>query len=356
MILPRSAIKKQGKYEDPSMVTDNYLKGWTSIIEPIIDIILIELRQTFFIAFRHASIDCWAFANILATKLTLAAIFGDNALDNTSKRDFARHVELVKFYRDQIALDIVCGRQQHASKKMRLCRLHLQEIDSTIATAFARKRVESVCGYVYGDSYVRPPRSEELCQLVIGVHQATTNILFWAISAISQDKCIRSVIEQEADASLRFTGEIDKNSLNAIGIARSLCEEVIRLDPPNNIFIFSSDRALYKKLDGLKVEDKLILCPYVFFRSKRIFQNENAIAIGRRYEKSLSNLQSFACGGRVVYDIVLLNAVLFLLDIATAFELELVQGPGELTVVPTFQSVRPDIKIRLNLRRSRLFR
>ena len=224
MILPRSAIEKQGKDEDPSTATDDDLKGWTNIIDPIIDIIISELRQTFFTAFRHASIDCWAFANILVTKLTLAAVFGDNALDNTSKRDFARHVELVKFYSDQIALDIVCGRQQHASKKMRLCRLHLQEINSTIATAFARKRVESICGYVYGDSYVRPPRSEEICQLVIGVHQATTNVLFWAISAISQDKCIRSVIEQEADASLLSTGGIDKKSLNALGIARSLCD------------------------------------------------------------------------------------------------------------------------------------
>jgi len=70
----------------------------------------------------------------------------------------------------------------------------------------------------------------------------------------------------------------------------------------------------------------------------------------------LSGLHYLACGGRIVFRLVSLKLVLLLLDLAAAFELELVEGPDEFMAAPSFGNVRPDIKVRLNLRRSRLFR
>ena len=204
---------------------------------------------------------------------------------------------------------------------------------------------------------MQPFRSfEEIFHLVLAVRQATAEAFFWVLFELARSKSIRTAIGEEADACLLSNGELDSNRLYIASYTRNLSLEVLRLAPINNMIVFTlqarSSLAEYKIRNG----DKIIICPHVFFRSKRYFVDADTLIIGRNYDPILATLQHLSCGGSLVFHIVLLNLALLLLDLAAAFELELVEGPPEFTALPSFQAARPNVKVRFNLRRSRLFR
>jgi cytochrome P450 len=327
----------------------------SKIINAIIPDILVDLRKSIFAAYKHASFDCWRFSTILATKLTFTTLFGSASELNIDQQSFTHHAEKIYSTRDWIALDTICERKREIAKREKSCKHSLLEIYSMIQTAFSQRRARSVCGYAYERKYEILYSSSEICQLVLAVRQATAEALFWAIFEVAQNKYIKTIIEEEADACLLSNGELDWHKLHLARSTKNLSLELIRLSPINNIILFILRSCSNLSRYGIKSGDKIVISPYAIFRSERYFSKPNAIIIDRDYDSDIFALQYLACGGGIVFQIVLLNLALLLLDLAAAFELELVEGPPEVTVLPSFQAARPDVKVRLNLRRSRLF-
>jgi cytochrome P450 len=347
---------------DAHQITNNRIdKGFadcSKIINGMIPDILIDLRKSIFAAYKHASFDCWRFSTILATKLTFTTLFGSASASelDIDQQSFTHHAEKIYSTRDWIALDTICERKREAAKREKSCKYSLQEIYSMIQIAFNHRQAQSVCGYAYKRKYDALLSSSEICQLVLAVRQATAEAFFWAIFEVARDKYVKISIEEEADACLSSNGELDWHKLHLAGSTRKLSLEIIRLFPINNIIVFILRSCSKLSAHRIRSGDKIVISPYAIFRSERYFSKASTMLIDRDYDTNLLALQYLACGGGLVFQIVLLNLALLLLDLAAAFELELVEGPPEVTVLPSFQAARPDVKVRLNLRRSRLFR
>jgi cytochrome P450 len=332
--------------------TEKSSEDCTTIVNGITNELLIGLRKGIFSAYRHASFDCWQFSTLLATKLTFTALFGSSSEDVVDRQAFSHHAEIVHSFKDLIALDIICGNERQRIKKEQDCKQSLQVIQSAVQKAFSHRQAQSVCAYAYETTYPL----EEICQLALAIQQATSEAFFWTIFALSRTQSLRAIIEEEADACLSSDGDLDKDKLDIAHATKNISLEILRLVPANNIIVFDCKSRSILAEHGVRGGDKLVVCPYVIFRSTRYFSNADNAIIGRKYGADLLGLQYLSCGGGVVFQIVLLNLALLLLDLAAAFELELVEGPGEFVALPSFRSVRPDIKVRLNLRRSKLFR
>jgi cytochrome P450 len=173
---------------------------------------------------------------------------------------------------------------------------------------------------------------------------------------LSRDRDLRSIVEKEADVCLSSDGDIDIRRIHRASITKGLVLEVMRLAPARSLIVFEANSGFSLRSYPIKHGDRIIICPHIIYRGSQHFPEANEMRIGRKYDKELSGLQYLACGGRIVFRLVFLNLVLLLLDLAAAFELELAQGPDEFRATPRFGAVRPDVKVRLNLRRSRLFR
>ena len=323
-----------------------------TIISDLVDELLIGLRKSIFSAYRHASFDCWQFSNLLATKLAFIVLFGSRSEDVVDRQAFSHHAEIVHSFKDVIALDIICGNERQRIKKQKDCKQSLQVIMSAVQKAFSCRQAQSVCAYAYRTSYPL----EEICQLAVATQQVTAEAFFWTIFALSRTQSLRAIVEEEADACLSSDGDLDKNKLDIAQVTKSLSLEIIRLVPMNNIIVFDCKSRSILKEYGVRGGEKLVVCPYAIFRSTRYFTNADKMMIGRKYSADLFGLQYLSCGGGIVFQIVLLNLALLLLDLSAAFELELVEGPGEFVALPSFRSARPNVKVRLNLRRSKLFR
>jgi len=328
----------------------------TRVINDMTHNILINSRKSIFSAYQHASFDCWRFSSILATKLTFAALFGSKSMDAFDQRAFTIHAERIYSSRDLIALDFICERERERLKREQLCKQSLQKVGSMIRTAFKHRQPQSVCDYIYKTESETFRSFKEIYQLVLAVHQATAEAFFWVIFALARAKFMRAVIENEADACLLSNGDLGLNKLYLAKSTKNISLEIIRLAPIHNIIVYIVKSCARLVPHGIRSGDKIVICPHVIFRSGRYFPNADSLIVGRAYDVNLLKLQYLASGGGAVFHIVLLNLVLFLLDLAAAFELEVVEGPREFTALPSLQAARPDVKVRLNLRRSRLFR
>ena len=272
------------------------------------------------------------------------------------QRAFTCYAELIHSSRDLIALDIICKRERERLKREQSFNQSLQNFSSAIRNAFEHKQAQSICGHFYKTESEAFVPLEEICRLALAVRQATAEAFFWTIFAVARSKILREIIEEEADACLLSNGDLDLDKLHLAKSTRSISWEILRLAPANNILVyfFSTDSNL--EVHGARNRDRIVICPHVFFRSERHFPEADALIIGRDYPADLLKLQYLACGGGLVFRLSLLNLALLLLDLAAAFEFELVEGPPEFIVLPSFQAARPDVKVRLNLRRSSLFR
>ena len=311
------------------------------VINKLIHAMLIDFRKSIFLAYHHVSFESWYFSSTLATKLTFTALFGSDSKFFVDQRAFANHAELIYSERGLIALDIICQRERERFKRENLCKRSLQEVGSTIQTEFKNRHAQSVCGFAYEAGSQTFRSFAEIFHLVLAVRQATAEAFFWALFELARSKSIRTAIEEEADACLLLNGELDCSKLYIASYTRNLSLEVLRLAQINNIIVFTlrsrSNLAEYKIRKG----DQIIVCPHAFFRSKRYFKNADTLIVGRNYDPSLATLQHLACGGGLAFHIVLLNLALLLLDLAAAFELELVEGPSEFAALPSFQAARP---------------
>src|SRR5208283_4159726 len=70
------------------------------VINNLIHTLLIDLRKSIFLAYQHASFDCWYFSSLLATKLTFTTLFGSDSRFLVDQRAFANHAELIYSERD----------------------------------------------------------------------------------------------------------------------------------------------------------------------------------------------------------------------------------------------------------------
>lgn len=325
------------------------------IIEALADDLLADLRRAAFSALRHASFDAWRFSTILATKFTFTALFGVRSALIIDEELFAHHAQFVSVSRDLNSINIICNQKRQIRDRERSCKQSLQFIESAIQTAFTHMQSRSICGYAYSATHPSSP-SEEIFQLAHAIQQATAEAFFWGIFMLSHDKTVSSAIEKEADACASPNGDINKNKLRLAHTAKDASLEILRLSPLHNMIIFLGQTDT--NLSRLKFlpNDKILISPHVIFRSERYLQKASSVIIGRQYPRDLPALYHLSCGGGIVFQIVLLNLMLLLIDLTAAFELELVEGPPEFKVTPSFLGARPDLKLRLNYRRSRLFR
>ena len=182
--------------------------------------------------------------------------------------------------------------------------------------------------------------------LAISIYYLIANTIFWTIFAISKDVSLRLIVEREADACLLSDGDIDIANLHESHHTINLILEIMRLAPLRNLILFDSSERLVLRNRVVKPGNRLIICPNIIFRANKYFHKSDEIRIDRKYDPGLPALQYLACGGRIVFRLAQLNVVLFLLDLAAAFELELVDGPDEFRPTTNFGNVRPDIKVR----------
>ncbi|MFY9657375.1 MAG: hypothetical protein WAK01_12475 [Methylocystis sp.] len=322
----------------------------TEIINEITKEILISFRKNIFSAYRHASFDCWTFSKLIAAQSTFMALFGTNSV--ADELSFAHNAAIVQYLKDSISLDIILRRVTNMQLKEHGNNNSLSCVKSEIIKLYSHRQSTNL------SLYVQPTASfvTDITNIAISIYNTTAEALFWAIFAVAKSKYVRSIIEKEADACLSLDGELNISRLHAAQATKCLTLEVIRLAPTRNIILFETKIGFKLGDNEIKAGDKLIISPHTIFRARRYFVDADEMRIGRKYNANLSGIQYLACGGKIVFRLVMLNIVLFLLDLAAAFELELVEGPSEFMAAPSFGNVRPDIKVRLNLRRSRLFR
>lgn len=281
-----------------------------SVIQNMIDGYFIELRRSFFAAHRHASVDCWRFSSLLATKLTFIAIFGIEPLDIIDIAAFARSSDELQRHEESIIISTIYGDLHAVSniKKSKLYTENLKVIQLYINTVF--KLVQSDCIYRYVYMTTGAPHNyvKELYQLVLCAQQSLARAIFWSIFSLAHSQNIRSAIEDEADACQLSNGDINIQKIRSCKSTISISQELIRLDPLYNIFLFRYASAASKQINSIKAGDNIIICPHTFFRSPRFFRDENSIMVGRQYDRSMSNLHHLASGGGVVFHLALLNS------------------------------------------------
>ncbi len=322
----------------------------TKIIDYITKEALCSLRRSLFSAYRHASFDCWHFSKSIATKLTFVNLFGTDAIGD--EQIFSHHAETIHSLRDPISLDIILKNVKDIRSKTQTYKDHVHIARTELLRSPFLSQSMGLLSHV--------PRSiasrEWVVDLAISVSQTTAEALFWAIFALSRNESVRSIVEREADTCLSSDGDLDINRIYDRNSTKNLVLEIFRLAPARTFVIFETNVGFLLRDVVIKPGDKLIICPNIIFRRRNYFYKADEMQLDRKYDPGLAGLQYLACGGRIVFRLVLLNVVLLLLDLAAAFELELVDGPDEFRPTPGFGNVRPDIKVRLNLRRSRLFR
>ena len=345
-----SQARARPRIVGPKTVTST--EDCSRIIDGITHQLLVGLRKSIFSAYRHASFDCWRFASILSTKLTFIALFGSRSEDIIDYQIFSHHAAIVHSFKDSAALDVICKRERERKEKERACEPSLQLIQESVEQALSAQQYPSV----YKFTHKTFSSLTELCQLVIAVQQTTAVAIFWALFVLSRTRSLRKIVEEEADACLSSDGDLAKDKLNVAHLTRDVYLEILRLVPLNNFIVFNCRTRSILADQELSNNDKIVICPHAIFRSEKYFLNAKKIAIRRKYDADYFRLQQLSCGGGIIFQLASLNLALLLLDLAAAFELDLVEGPSEFIAPPGSRTVRPDIKVRLNLRRSRLFR
>lgn len=321
----------------------------TKIIDSITQENLCGLRKGLFSAYRNASFDCWHFSKLIATKLTLTTLFCID--DATDEQTFSYHAEIIHNIKDSIYLDNILKNTKNRDLKIRIHKRHADIANFEIRRLYDDRRNINILLLAKEPIYY----AEWMADLAISVSQTTAAALFWIIHALSCNMGLRTIVEKEADACLLWGGDLNINKLRNALVTKSIILEVMRLSPARNLILFEAKSGFILRDYNIKRGDRLIICPNTIFRGRKYFAEANEIRTDRKYDSGFSGLQYLASGGRIVFRLVLLNLMLLLLDLAAAFELELVDGPAECGPAPCFGNVRPDIKVRLNLRRSKLF-
>ena len=343
--LVENRIERQIALPRTQIRGDNY----KNIINSIAQEILFSLRRELFSAHRNASFDCWRFSNLIATKLTFTTLFGTDAV--ADEQTFSYHAEIIRTIEDSIYLDVILKHYKNRDSKIKIHRRHANIVNFEIGKLYDNKRHINILPHTTEPTYY----PEWIANLAISVSQTTSIVLFWIIHALSRNTGLREIVEKEADACLLCDGDLNINKLHTALVTKNLIIEIMRLAPARNLILFEAKSRFILRNNNINRGDRIIICPNAMFRSMKHFSKANEIRIDRKYDSNFFGLLYLANGGRIVFRLVLLNLMLLLLDLAAAFELEFVDGPAEFEPAPCFGNVRPDIKVRLNLRRSKLF-
>lgn len=191
---------------------------------------------------------------------------------------------------------------------------------------------------------------DEILMLFLGGQQTTGSAAAWMLYHMALEPDLAEQIAQEAATITDSSGEIDPAKLQHASISKSFVKEVLRLYP--SFHWFSRETKKEMNIGGIRLQrgTSIIFSPWLFHRSEKFWKTPTAFSIDRNYNQPA--YIPFGTGPRICLGmgIAMLELQLICLEIASAFNVEILSGVPAPAPNVSVTLIPPQIRIRLKLR------